>query len=75
MAEDIPVFPIAGWDVGPLKDGSAVLLRLRYMATPQELPEDAHQGLMHVLSPEQAIELGQELLQLGTGTRVLFTRP
>lgn len=65
MAEphDIPVFPLAGWEVGPVVKMGAIILRLDYLATPDDTPADPNQGLRHVLTPAQARELAEVLLR------------
>ena len=73
MAQDIPVFPLADWDIGPLNDGTAILLRLRYLSTAEQAADEPNAGLMHAMSRDQAIELGTELLRLGSGSSALFT--
>jgi hypothetical protein len=55
---DIPLFPIAGWDIGITSSGDSVLLRILYLSMPSSEP---NQGLMYAMTPDQARELATEL--------------
>jgi hypothetical protein len=58
---ELPLFPIAGWEAAPIIGQPAVILRLDYLATPADLPENANHGLRHVMTVRQARELAATL--------------
>lgn len=61
--QDLPLFPLAGWEIGPIKTMPAVILRLAYLATPADDPAKPNLGIRHVLTPGQARELAEALLE------------
>lgn len=58
----IPLFPIAGWDVGASVPKRVVLLRLLYQATDDTMGGPPRPALMHAMTPAQARELAIALL-------------
>jgi hypothetical protein len=61
--QDIPLFPVCGWELAPVKEMGAIILRLDYLATPTDTPDSPNQGLRHVMGPDQARELAAALIR------------
>jgi len=59
--EEIPLNPIAGWQVGPISAHRAVMLRLDFLTHPMQRPDEAHQTPQLVLTAPQAQELAEAL--------------
>lgn len=60
---DESVFPVASWTIGPLPSYNCVLFKPNYLSSSMQPVEEAHQGQNLVLTPEQAVELANALLQ------------
>lgn len=60
--DELPLFPLVGWDIGSSPSRSAVFLRLLYLVGPDEDSNAPHIALLHCLSPGQARSLAAELL-------------
>lgn len=60
---DESVFPVASWTIGPLPSYNCVLFKPNFLSSSMQPVEEAHQGQNFVLTPEQAVELANALLQ------------
>jgi biofilm regulator BssS len=59
--EEIPLSPIAGWNVAPISAYEAVMLRLDYLTHATQRPEEAQQTPQLVMTAAQALELSETL--------------
>jgi hypothetical protein len=59
--EEIPLAPVAGWQIAPISAYQAVMLRLEYLTHATQQPEQAHQTPHLVLNAAQALELSEAL--------------
>ena len=59
---EVPLYPVAGWETGSSERQRFVLLRVLYLATPEDNPQSPHGALLHSLTPRQARALALELL-------------
>jgi biofilm regulator BssS len=61
--DNIPLFPVAGWAIGPVPTHGIVTLKLDFLTSPMQPPEEATPGRYYALLPEQAIELANKILE------------
>lgn len=61
MTEDIPLFPIAGWQLGPIHQYGLVALTFDFLSHPMQKIEESQQSQMFALTADQARELIQRL--------------
>lgn len=70
MSDEIPLFPVTEWTVGPIPRFGAVTVRLGFITGPMQPLGDANPGRHYVLTAAQATELAEKILesvrQLGT---------
>lgn len=59
--DDIPLLPVAGWEVAPISAYQAVMLRLAFLSHPMQRPDEAQQTPHFVLNAQQALELSEVL--------------
>lgn len=59
--EEIPLSPVAGWDIAPISAYAAVMLRLDYLTHATQRPDEAHQTPQLVMNAAQALELSEAL--------------
>lgn len=59
--EEIPLSPIAGWNVAPISAYEAVMLRLDYLTHATQHPDEAQQTPQLVMTAAQALELSEAL--------------
>lgn len=59
--EEIPLAPVAGWQIAPVSAYQAVMLRLDYLTHATQQPDEAHQTPNLVLTAAQALELSEAL--------------
>lgn len=68
MADNIPLAPITGWNIGPIKAYEAVTFKFHFLSHSMQSPDDAQQSPQFVMTAEQAAEfaavIGQALEQL-----------
>lgn len=55
--DDVPLFPVAGWEIGPLPSLGVVMIQPHFLTHPMQRPEEANSGRRYVLTPQQALEL------------------
>lgn len=55
--DEIPLAPVAGWDIAPISAYGAVMLRLQYLTHATQQPAEAHHTPHLVLHAAQALEL------------------
>lgn len=63
MTDNIPLFPVAGWAIGPLPSYGAVTVKFDFLTSPMQSPQDANEGRYYALTPQQATELAHKLLE------------
>ncbi|WP_425347732.1 hypothetical protein [Spartinivicinus poritis] len=66
---ETPLFPIAGWRIGPIPSKGAVMFEPHYLAKPSDTPEQARKDRPYVLTPAQAQELGEKLMEVARKAR------
>ncbi|QGX91226.1 bssS family protein [Tatumella sp. TA1] len=59
--DDIPVFPVAGWKVGPLPGYDSVVLKFQYLVSPMQPLEQAQETQFFAVTTEMAEQLISEL--------------
>ncbi len=59
--DEIPLAPVAGWQIAAIKAYQAVMLSLDYLTHVTQPPEQAHQTPRLVLNAPQALELSEAL--------------
>lgn len=59
--DDIPVFPVAGWQVGPLPGYDSVVLKFQYLVSPMQPLEQAQETQFFAVTTEMAEQLISEL--------------
>jgi hypothetical protein len=59
--DEIKLFPVCGWTIGPIKAYEAVTVRLDYLTSPMQLLPEAIQSPQFVLTAPQASELAEAL--------------
>ena len=59
--DDIPVFPVAGWKVGPLPGYDAVVIKFQYLSSPMQPLEGAQETQFFAITPEMAEALIADL--------------
>lgn len=59
--DDIPVFPVSGWQVGPLPGYDALVLKLQYLSSPMQQLEEAQETQFFAITPEMAEALISDL--------------
>ncbi|WP_261832922.1 bssS family protein [Leminorella grimontii] len=58
---DVPVFPVTRWDMGPLPGYNAVAMRFHFIASPMDEIESAQQTNYMVITPDMARALISDL--------------
>lgn len=59
--DDIPVFPVSGWQAGPLPGYDALILKFQYLTSPMQPLESAQETQFFALTPEMAESLVADL--------------
>lgn len=59
--DDIPVFPITGWQAGPLPGYGALALKFQFLSSPMQQMESAQETQFFALTPEMAESLIADL--------------
>lgn len=59
--DDIPVFPVAGWKVGPLPGYDALVFKLQFLTSPTQPLEEAQETQFFGITPDMARVLITEL--------------
>lgn len=57
MADDIPVFPVTGYTIGPIPSMGIVVIRFPFLASPMQEIDKADPGRTYALTPVQAREV------------------
>lgn len=57
MADNIPIFPVSGWDAGPVPSMGIMVIRFHFLAHPLQKLEEADPGRNYALTPPQLREL------------------
>jgi hypothetical protein len=55
--DDLPLFPVTGWEVGVLGEHEAVFIRLAFRSHALQKPEEFDQGRRYVFQREQLAAL------------------
>lgn len=63
MSENIPLFPVSAWSVGPIDSYGAVTIKFDFLTHPMQSLDEANQGRHYLLMPVQAAELAQKIQQ------------
>jgi hypothetical protein len=58
---DIPLFPVASWQLGPIPRLGLISLCPNFLTNLSQRPEEANQGRHYVLTPKQAQDLINDL--------------
>lgn len=58
---DIPVFPIAGWQAGPLPGYDALVLKLQFLSSPMQSIEAPQETQFFAITPLQVENLISDL--------------
>lgn len=61
--ENIPLFPVAAWTVGPVVAYDIVTIKMDFLTNPLQHPNEANPGLRYALTRAQALELAQKILE------------
>lgn len=61
MADDIPLFPIAEWKIGPVTAYEMVTMQFGFLTGPMQPPSEANQSPYYALTAPQAEELIQQI--------------
>ena len=59
--DNIPLFPVADWRIGPVLEHDVIVFRPDYLTGPLQAPESPNPGRNYVLSRGQAQQLIQDL--------------
>lgn len=59
--EELPLFPVAGFEISQWAERRAIIVRFQYLASPADSPDSPHQGLRHLLTVKQAREIAASL--------------
>ncbi|GAA0693796.1 hypothetical protein [Vreelandella titanicae] len=57
MADDISLFPVAGWQIGPVPSYDLIALKLHFLSHPLQKSEEAQESQMFAMTPAQGREL------------------
>lgn len=58
---DIPVFPVAGWQAGPLPGYDAIALKLKFLSSPMQDVGSPQETQFFAITPEMAENLISDL--------------
>lgn len=58
---DVALFPVAGWEIGPIPSLGLVMIQPHFLTHPMQRPEEANAGRRYALTPLQARELSDAL--------------
>lgn len=61
MQSEIPIFPVAEYEVGPVPSYGVVLVRFAFLASPLQRLDEAARGRHYALTMPQALALRDEL--------------
>ncbi|EEQ0857101.1 bssS family protein [Salmonella enterica subsp. enterica serovar Enteritidis] len=59
--DDIPVFPVTGWQAGPLPGYDALVVKFQFLSSPMQPIESAQETQFLVLTPEMGESLASDL--------------
>ncbi|EFH7974188.1 bssS family protein [Escherichia coli] len=59
--DDIPVFPVTGWQAGPLPGYDALVLKFQFLSSPMQSMESAQETQFFAITPEMAESLISDL--------------
>lgn len=62
MAENIPLFPVAGWEISSIPSYDAIAVKLDFLASPMQ--SEPSPGRSYLLGIQQAKELAQRITAL-----------
>lgn len=57
MTDEIPLFPVAGWEIAPISAYGAIFIRPAFLSHPAQKLEEADPGRRYLLTAAQAREL------------------
>ncbi|SDW94068.1 hypothetical protein [Lysobacter enzymogenes] len=63
MTDEIPLSPVAGWDLSSIPAMGAVMLTLHYLVSLMETPGQAHRSPNYVFHTAQLRELGEAMIR------------
>lgn len=58
---DIPLFPVAGWTVGPVPRLGVATIKFDFLTNTLQSPDQANEGRHYALTPAQLRELIQKM--------------
>ncbi|QDQ87716.1 hypothetical protein FMZ60_09015 [Alcaligenaceae bacterium SJ-26] len=58
---DIPLFPVAGWAIGPIPSYGIATIKFDFLTHPLQKVEEANEGRHYALTPAQLRELIQKM--------------
>jgi biofilm regulator BssS len=62
MADEIPLFPIAGWSIGPIPAHNAVVLKFDFLTHSMQALDHANESRHYLLTPQQAQIVAEKIL-------------
>lgn len=57
MSDEIPLYPVSGWEIAPIPAYGALFIRPAFLSHPTQKPEEADPGRRYLLTAAQAREL------------------
>ncbi|WP_185856306.1 bssS family protein [Vreelandella populi] len=57
MANNISLFPVSGWQIGPVPLHDIIALKLHFLSHPLQKNEEAQESQMFAMTPAQGREL------------------
>ncbi|MCD1588975.1 hypothetical protein K7H09_23515 [Halomonas sp. IOP_14] len=57
MADDISLFPVAGWQIGPVPSHDIIALKLHFLSHSLQKTEEAQESQIFAMTPAQGREL------------------
>ncbi|WP_269935838.1 bssS family protein [Serratia liquefaciens] len=59
--DDIPVFPVAGWQAGPLPGYDMLVLKFQFLSTPMQKLDEAQESQFFAMQPDMVRNLISDL--------------
>ncbi|MGP2470312.1 bssS family protein [Yersinia sp. 2540 StPb PI] len=59
--DDIPVFPVAGWQAGPLPGHDMLILKFQFISSPMQKLGEAQESQFYALQPDMVRSLISDL--------------
>lgn len=61
MSDNIPLFPVSAWAVGPIDAYGAVTIKFDFLTHSLQSVDEANEGRHYLLMPAQAAELVEKI--------------